>query len=67
MIKLFFYTPINDTPFELPVHAFWPSDIERLIKLTFSESISLPLKIKPMTLLKMTLLNKLQETSNVPA
>ena len=53
------YKPFNDTPFEL--HVFWPSDTEGHIKLTFSESASPSLKL---TL--MTLLNILQEMSNVP-
>ena len=44
------YIPINDTPFELQV--FWPSDIELLIKVTFSKSVSLSLKTRPMMLLR---------------
>ena len=57
--------PINDTPFEL--HIFQPSDAEHIIKLTFSESISLSLETRLMMLLMMTLLNMPQEMSNVPA
>ena len=65
----FYYIPISDTPSEL--HVFWPTDTECLIKLTFSEFVSLSLIIRLMTLLMMTLLmikliNMLQEMSNVP-
>ena len=42
-----------------------PLSIERLIKLTFSESLLLSLKTRLLTLLMMTLLNVPQETSNV--
>ena len=41
-IRSIYYIPINDTPFDLSV--FWPSDTERRIKLTFSESVSLSSK-----------------------
>ena len=47
----FYYIPISDTPFEL--HAFWPFDRESRIKLTFSESVSLSLKTRLMTLLNL--------------
>ena len=57
---LIHYIPVYDTPFQL--HIFWPSGTERRSKLTFSESISLSLKTRLMTLLNMT-----QETSNFPA
>ena len=55
----FHYIPINVTPFELTV--FWPSDIEHSIKLTFTESVSLSLKMRLMMLLNIS-----QEMSNVP-
>ena len=42
---------MNATPFEL--HVFWPSDTEHRIKLTFSESVSLSLKMRLMTLTNM--------------
>ena len=61
---MLYYIPINDTPIEL--HVFWPSDTERRIKLTFSESVSVSLKTRLMKLLMITLLNMPQETSNVP-
>ena len=53
-----YYMLINDTPFEL--HVFWPSDIQRRIKLTFSDYVSLSLNTRLMPLLNMPL-----ETSNV--
>ena len=58
-----YYISISDTFFEL--HLFWPSDTERCIKLTFSESVSLSLKTRLMVLVMMTLLNMPQEMSNV--
>ena len=42
----FHYIPSNVTPFELNV--FWPSDTENCIKLTFTESVSLALKMRLM-------------------
>ena len=60
LLIFIYYIPINDTPFEL--HVFWASDIEGRIKLRFSESVSLSLKM-----MLMTLLNMPQATSNVPA
>ena len=56
----YYYFPINYTTLEL--HVFLPSDTEHLIKLTFSESVSLALKTRLMTLLTMP-----QETSSVSA
>ena len=46
-----YYILISDIPFEL--HIFGPSDTEHPIKLMFSESISLSLKTRLMTLLMM--------------
>ena len=56
-------------------HVFWPYDTERRIKLTFSESVSLSLKTRLMTLLNMPQETSLKEipfrnhagTFNVPA
>ena len=42
---------IGEIPIEL--HVVWPSDTERRFKLTFSEFVSLSLKIRLMTLLNM--------------
>ena len=59
-----YYIPINTTPFEL--HVFRSSDTENHIKLTSSESLSLFLKMRLMTLLMTALLNIAPKTSNVP-
>ena len=56
-LPVFYYIPINDTPLTV----FWTSDAESHIKLTFSESVSLSLKTK-----LMTLLNILQKRQIVP-
>ena len=58
--KSFYYISIYETSFEL--HIFWPSDTESRIKLTFSESALLSLKMRLMTSLNMP-----QDASNVPA
>ena len=49
MGTLLYYILTNDTPIEL--HIFWQSDTECRIRLTFSESVSLSLKTRLMTLL----------------
>ena len=49
---LIYYIPINDTPFQL--HVFWPFDTEKRIKLIFSESVLLSLKMRLMTLLNIS-------------
>ena len=54
-----YYILINDIPFKLL--DFWPTNTERRIKLTFSESVSLSLKTRSMMLLNIPL-----EMSNVP-
>ena len=46
----FQFIPINDPPFKKGLHVFEPSDKESRIKLTFSESVSLLLKTRLMTL-----------------
>ena len=46
-----YYTPINDSHFEL--HVFWPSDTGRGIKLTFSESVSISYETRWMISLMM--------------
>ena len=56
-------TTQQQQPFEL--HVVWPSDTER--KMTLSESISLSLKTRLMTLLLMMLQNMPGETSSVLA